>query len=1423
MKSPGTGHDSCAFLTAQAAPAQRHRFRLRTLWRQGLGVVISGGAFCLLFAFGLDLVPGSGIAFAQSGLVAAYGFDEGAGLSAADASGNAHHGAIAGATWTSTAKFGKALTFDGIDDLVTINDSTALDLTGTWTLEAWVRPTYTSGWRTVLMKESPGELAYALYANDSGAKPSVWLRPGSPGSAQSLAGTAKLTVSTWSHLAATYDRTTLRLFVNGTMVGSRSLTIAAEATSQPLRIGGNLVWGEYFKGQIDEVRLYNRALSATEIRADRDTPLGAAPDTTPPAVAVTSPLGGATVTSTVSVTASASDNVAVTGVQFFVDSAALGAEDTTSPYAVDWNTATAANGLHDVSARARDAAGNTMLSPAMTVSVSNPPKLFITQPANGSTISGATVNVFYTTTGDMTGVNHVHFVLDSAAQVMDMSFDGSYQYASVAPGSHTLNGFLVRADHTKIAATDAPPVTFTTTMPDGTAPIVTMMAPAPGATLIGSVSVAADALDDVGVAGVQFLLDGAALGAEDLTPPFEIVWNTTLAANATHDLSARARDAAGNTAVSGIATVTVANTSGSATIGEWAAPFSMPVVAIHQVLLPTGKVLMWDAADFTSAGPVIWDPQSGAIVNALQNFTDLFCAGHVMLADGRLLTLGGDTRGSTDLGVRDVNQFNAFTSAWSSLPAMTYKRWYPTAVTLSDGRVFVLSGYGECYSANCIIPTPEVFDPVSSTWSLWPTANYAVPSYPFLFGLPDGRLLSAGSYEGTIDTRVLDLSSKTWSVVDPTAIDAGSAVMYEPGKIMKAGKWANSDPPFVPAHANTYMLDMTQPAPAWRQTGPMNFPRAYNVLTLLPDGTTLATGGSLSTDPASTSQGVLEAEIWSPVTETWTSMARMKNPRLYHGTATLLPDGRVLVAGSGRYGSLEQLNGEIFSPPYLFKGPRPVIASAPSVVQPAGTFFVGTADSDIQSVTMLRTGSMTHSFNSDARYLKLPFTRVAGGLTVDAPANMNLAPPGYYLLFLLNSAGVPSTGTFVRVPAPSEDREAPSAPAGLAATGGLANVSLSWAASIDNRAVAGYYVHRSTTPGFVPNLGNRIVATQATSITDSGLAAATYYYRVTAYDLAGNVSVPSSEVSAAATSDTQPPTVSLQSPADGAIVAGSITMTALAADNVGVAGVRFLLDGVSIGAEDTTAPYSIAWNTAGTANGTHQLAATVRDGSGNTATASPITVTVNNLAPTSLVVALGFNEGAGTATVDASGKGNSGTLSSASWTAGKYGSGVSFNGTSSWVTVADAASLDLTGSFTMSAWVKPSSIAGNWRTILLKESSGGLAYSLYAADGAARPPAGYVSVGGGDVLVVAPSAVPLNTWTHLAVTVSGTQMQIYVNGVSVAARNFSGTVSVSSNPLRIGGNAVWGEYFAGVIDEVRIYNRVQTQAEVLADMNTPIS
>ncbi len=237
---------------------------------------VRSGAIAGVFLASVLLSPA--IAVGQTGLVAAYAFNEGTGTTATDASGAGNTGAIAGASWDAAGKFGSALSFNGTSNMVTVNDASTLDLTTALTLEAWVKPSALAGWRTVLMKETASGLAYAMYASDTANHASGWIRRSSDVSAISA---STLPLNTWSHLAVTYDGATLRLFVNGVQAASRAVTGATATSAAPLRIGGNSIWSEYFAGLIDEVRIYNRALTATQIQSDMATPIGGTPPPPP--------------------------------------------------------------------------------------------------------------------------------------------------------------------------------------------------------------------------------------------------------------------------------------------------------------------------------------------------------------------------------------------------------------------------------------------------------------------------------------------------------------------------------------------------------------------------------------------------------------------------------------------------------------------------------------------------------------------------------------------------------------------------------------------------------------------------------------------------------------------------------------------------------------------------------------------------------------------------------------------------------------------------------------------------------------------------------------------------------------------------------------------------------------------------------------
>src|SRR5439155_12035 len=232
----------------------------------------------------------------------------------------------------------------------------------------------------------------------------------------------------------------------------------------------------------------------------------------------------------------------------------------------------------------------------------------------------------------------------------------------------------------------------------------------------------------------------------------------------------------------------------------------------------------------------VWDPGTGNITLVPNPYYNLFCAGQSQLADGRILVVGGYDPPA--FGAFNANIFDPVTQTWSALPNMTYRRWYPTSTTLPDGRALVTSGAQTCLT--CLADVPEIFDPKTNQFTTLPTARLGVPYFPFMFVLPDGKVIDAGANENPAPTNSLDVTTRTWSSVDPIVRDGHSAAMYQPGKILKSGTAADSGTPGNAA-PTAYVIDMTQPSPAWRQVASMANPRAFHNTTLLPDGSVLVT------------------------------------------------------------------------------------------------------------------------------------------------------------------------------------------------------------------------------------------------------------------------------------------------------------------------------------------------------------------------------------------------------------------------------------------------------------------------------------------------------------------------------------------------------------------------------------------------------
>ncbi|MGZ4860821.1 MAG: carboxypeptidase regulatory-like domain-containing protein [Candidatus Angelobacter sp.] len=427
-----------------------------------------------------------------------------------------------------------------------------------------------------------------------------------------------------------------------------------------------------------------------------------------------------------------------------------------------------------------------------------------------------------------------------------------------------------------------------------------------------------------------------------------------------------------------------------------------PTRAVHATLLPDGR-LFFVSYYAESLHPNIWDPVSNTFTGTASSSYALFCAGHTTLADGRVFIAGGHV--ADYVGYAHAVIFDPATNGFTSLADMNTGRWYPTTTTLPNGDVLVVSG--DINSNTNVDALPQVFQFSTRTWRNLTTAQLALPLYPNMLVAPNGKVFNAGPSR---QTRYLDTGGTgAWSnvaVLNFTGFrDYGPAVMYDAGKVLDVG---GADPPTATAE----VIDLNAATPAWKFSGSMHFPRRQHNAVILPDGKVFIVGGSSAGGFDTSTSPVLPTEMWDPATGQFTVMASIAVYRGYHSTALLLADGRVLSAG----GNVGGPNAQLFSPPYLFAGARPSISTAPTSAGYAQTVFVGTPDAaSISRVTLLREASVTHTNSMSQGFLSLSFTKTSTGLNVTMPANANLAPPGYYMLFILNSSGVPSVGSIIQI------------------------------------------------------------------------------------------------------------------------------------------------------------------------------------------------------------------------------------------------------------------------------------------------------------------------------------------------------------------------------------------------------------------------
>ncbi len=665
------------------------------------------------------------------------------------------------------------------------------------------------------------------------------------------------------------------------------------------------------------------------------------------------------------------------------------------------------------------------------------------------------------------------------------------------------------------------------------------------------------------------------------------------------------------------------------TDGSWETlPYLMPINPIHVNLMHDGQILVVAGSENTPKEhqlgeyyAAVWNTQTGAIaVQAL--LWDLFCNGMLDLGDGRPIIVGGSSAVAPPYGEYRASIFDPVTQKFNEVESMADGRWYATVTNLGDGTFMAFSGLS---STDGSAPGPAddgggraavnktvEFYKIGTGWSTPYTASWVPPLYPRLHLLPNGNVFCSGELNVS---HMFTPSTHTWTLNVATTKYArnrkgGSSVLlplspatgYTPKVMIMGGDTPN-------ATATAEIIDLSVATPAWRTVAPMSLPRTRMNAVILPSGKILALGGSAKDEDGTTAS--LAADLFDPATETWTSAGVATYPRLYHSCALLMPDGTVEVVGSNPVKGTYEQHIELYSPAYLFAvdqngndipAVRPIITSAPAEIGYGSNFTIQTPDYlTINSAVLVRNGSSTHSFDFEQRLIQLSFTTAAGMLTATAPPTGFIAPPGYYMLFLLNQSGVPSLAKMVHLSATPNDlppKGSINSPSGDVTINAGDSVNFAGSATDPDDGVATYsWIFPEGMP-------------ESSSAQNPGLVSfseeGTYVVSMTAIDASG-VNDPSPPTRTILVQSIDPIVLSFTQPKAGALVHGKKISISLSASNTQGASNTFTcsVDGTQIGTttvSGTTA--TLTWTTKNYALGAHTLSATVTDANGRTGTAT---------------------------------------------------------------------------------------------------------------------------------------------------------------------------------------------------------------------------
>jgi YVTN family beta-propeller protein len=487
--------------------------------------------------------------------------------------------------------------------------------------------------------------------------------------------------------------------------------------------------------------------------------------------------------------------------------------------------------------------------------------------------------------------------------------------------------------------------------------------------------------------------------------------------------------------------------------GMWSTTKNWPLNGLHSVLLPNGRVLTFgtpagnpgaqDGRTFDT-----WDPAQGFGAASHQTSfradqVNSFCSSATFLDNGRLLVSGGNSPFESS----EVNP--ASSEVTKNVSRMADERWYATMLTLADGRPIIMGGsapYGAlaghanpvaAINGGQVSMTPEVYEPDTGWRSLFGAQSREAfgPDhnrywYPRAWIAPHGEVFGISSEKmwyldpaGDGAVRVAgNFKTGADNVTKPNIGPTSSAVMFAPGRILQVGGNGYQDGYASPASRLATVIDINGSAPVLTEAAPMTHARHWPSATVLPDGRVLVTGGTGYANNGG-ADAVYAAEIWDPATDSWTLGAPAAQIRVYHSAAILLPNGTLLSTGGGAPGPVNNLNAEVYYPPYLFQAegnaavlaPRPLMTAISALsFDPGDQVEVEMADAaPVSKVVLIGTSSVTHSFNTSQRYNVLDFEQSGSRIVAALPENANLAPHGYYQLMVLSDTGVPSPSAII--------------------------------------------------------------------------------------------------------------------------------------------------------------------------------------------------------------------------------------------------------------------------------------------------------------------------------------------------------------------------------------------------------------------------